>query len=141
MTLVVTVIVTVIMTVTGNVIMTGTAIGTVIGTVIGTMMSAMTKCWQHPCEQTIFIPRIPLILKDMPQEFKRLQFLVKVSFTMFIYKSWGETLKTVGLHLIESRFSHDQLYVRCSTVGNGNNLFILIPNGKTKRMFNKLLTH
>ncbi|CAM1309914.1 Uncharacterised protein at_DN2240 [Pycnogonum litorale] len=33
---------------------------------------------------------------------------------------------------MESCFSHGQLHVGCSRVGNGKNLFIFTPNGKTQ---------
>lgn len=44
--------------------------------------------------ETEFIPRIPLIPNDLPFEFKRLQFPLKVCFAMTINKSQGQTLKT-----------------------------------------------
>ncbi|CAM1327328.1 Uncharacterised protein r2_g3635 [Pycnogonum litorale] len=84
--------------------------------------------------ETVFIPRIPLIPPDMPFEFKRLQFPVRVSFAMSINKAQGQSLKVTGLHLLQPCFSHGQLYVGCSRVGNGNDLFILTPNGKTKNV-------
>ncbi|XP_029643223.1 uncharacterized protein LOC115217612 [Octopus sinensis] len=83
--------------------------------------------------ETVFNPRIPLIL-DMLHTFKRLQFPVKVSFAMSINKSQGQSLKIVGLHLMQRCFSHDQLYIGCSRVGNGNNLFILTPKGSSKNV-------
>ncbi|CAM1327207.1 Uncharacterised protein r2_g3622 [Pycnogonum litorale] len=84
--------------------------------------------------ETVFIPRIPLIPLDMPFEFKRLQFPVKVSLAMSINKAQGQSLKVTGLHLLQPCFSHGQLFVGCSRVGNGNDLFILTPNGKTKNV-------
>ncbi|XP_025414746.1 uncharacterized protein LOC112686595, partial [Sipha flava] len=39
--------------------------------------------------ETVFVPRIPLIPNDHPFEFKRLQFPLKVCFTMTINKSQG----------------------------------------------------
>ena len=82
----------------------------------------------------VFIPRIPLIPSDMPFQFKRLQFPVKPSFAMSINKSQGQTLKVVGLNLTEPVFSHGQLYVGCSRVGNPNSLFVLVSDGKTKNV-------
>ncbi|CAM1312468.1 Uncharacterised protein r2_g2286 [Pycnogonum litorale] len=55
--------------------------------------------------QTVFIPRIPLITPDMPFEFKRLQFPVRVSFAMSINKAQGQSLKVTGLHLLQPCFS------------------------------------
>ena len=43
-------------------------------------------------------------------------------------------MKVTGLHLMQLCFSHGQLYVACSRVGNGRNLFILAPNKKKKKM-------
>ena len=42
--------------------------------------------------ESAFIPRIPLIPSDVPFEFRRLQFPVKLSFAMSINKSQGQTL-------------------------------------------------
>ena len=65
-----------------------------------------------------FIPRIPLIPSNVPFEFKRLQFPVRLSFAMSINKSQGQTLAVAGLHLVEPCLSHGQLYVGCSRVGS-----------------------
>ncbi|XP_029638124.1 uncharacterized protein LOC115213330 [Octopus sinensis] len=70
----------------------------------------------------VFIPRIPLIPEDMLFEFKRLQFPVRVSFAMSIDESQRQSLKIVGLHLMQLCFFHGQLYVGCSR--NGNNHFM-----------------
>ncbi|XP_050552387.1 uncharacterized protein LOC126911142 [Spodoptera frugiperda] len=56
--------------------------------------------------ETVFIPRIPLIPNDIPFEFKRLQFPLKVCFAMTINKSQGQTLKFAGIDLREHCFSH-----------------------------------
>ncbi|KAL8600890.1 hypothetical protein ACOMHN_045028 [Nucella lapillus] len=84
----------------------------------------------------IFIPRIPLVPSsaDLPFEFKRLQFPLRVSFAITINKSQGQSLKVAGLKLDNSVFSHGQLYVGCSRVGNPDNLHILAPEGRTKNI-------
>ena len=84
--------------------------------------------------EDVFIPRIPIIPTDMPFNFKRLQFPIKLSFAMSINKAQGQTLKVAGLHLGEPCFSHGQLYVGCSRVGTERNLYILAPNKKTKNI-------
>jgi len=61
--------------------------------------------------ETVFVPRIPLIPSDHPFEFKRLQFPLKVCFSMTINKSQGQTLKFAGIILRENCFSHRQFYV------------------------------
>jgi len=82
----------------------------------------------------VLIPRIPLIPTDMPFEFKRLQFPVRLSFAMSINKAQGQTLQVCGLNLEEPCFSHGQLYVACSRVGTPNCLFVYAPNGQTKNI-------
>ncbi|RYE13994.1 MAG: hypothetical protein EOP45_20325, partial [Sphingobacteriaceae bacterium] len=74
--------------------------------------------------EEVLIPRIPIISTDMPFEFKRMQFPVKLAFAMTINKAQGQTLKVVGLNLTKSCFSHGQLYVGCSRVGTPKALFI-----------------
>ena len=83
--------------------------------------------------QNVFIPSIPIIPTDCPIEFKRLQYPIRLSFAMTINKSQGQTLKAVGLNLKEAVFSHGQLYVGCSRVGNPNNLVIMSDNKLTKK--------
>ncbi|XP_052821802.1 uncharacterized protein LOC128247061 [Octopus bimaculoides] len=61
-----------------------------------------------------FVPRIPIKPTDMPFEFKRTQFPVRLCFAMSINNAEGQAFKFTGLHLIEPCFSHGQLYVRCS---------------------------
>ena len=87
--------------------------------------------------EDVFIPRIPLRPSNTPIEFKRLQFPVRLSFGMTINKSQGQTLKVVGLDLEEPCFSHGQLYVGISRVGDESNLYILAQNGRTKNIVYK----
>ncbi|XP_067633737.1 ATP-dependent DNA helicase PIF1-like [Eurosta solidaginis] len=56
--------------------------------------------------EIVLIPRIPLIPTDMPIEFKRLQFPVRLSFVMSINKAQGQRLQICGLNLEEPCFSH-----------------------------------
>lgn len=81
--------------------------------------------------EDVFIPRIPLRPTDLPFQFQRLQFPVRLAFAITINKSQGQTLKITGLHLETPCFSHGQLYVACSRVPCGNNLYIFTPNEKT----------
>ena len=85
----------------------------------------------------VFIPRIPLIPSNMPFQFKRLQFPVKVCFGMTINKAQGQTLKVVGLHLLTPCFSHGQLYVGCSRVGDPDNLFVYCNADTTRKVVYK----
>jgi ATP-dependent DNA helicase PIF1 len=61
--------------------------------------------------EDVFIPWIPIIPTDMPFEFKRLQFPVRLAFAMSIYKAQGQSLKVAGINLQTPCFSHGQLYV------------------------------
>ena len=87
--------------------------------------------------ENVFITRIPLITSDMPFQFKRLQFPVRLSFAMPINKSQGQTLEVVGLNLTEPVFSHGQLYVGCSRVGDPNNLCVHCNGNKTRNVVYK----
>jgi ATP-dependent DNA helicase PIF1 len=82
----------------------------------------------------VFIPRIPLISEDLGFSFKRLQFPVRIAFAMTINKAQGQSLKVAGIHLESPCFSHGQLYVACSRVGNPHNLYIHCKDGKTKNI-------
>lgn len=84
--------------------------------------------------QTELIPRIPIIPSDMPFEFKRIQFPVRLAFAMTINKSQGQSLQVCGLNLETPCFSHGQLYVGCSRVGKPSSLFIFANEGKTKNV-------
>lgn len=85
--------------------------------------------------QMAFIPRIRMIPTDLPFQFKRLQFPVKVSFAITINKSQGQTYNFVGVDLRSDCFSHGQLYVGLSRTGNPDHQIILIPSGnKTKNV-------
>ena len=74
-----------------------------------------------------------MIPTDMLFEFKRVQFPIRVAFTMTINKSQGQSLSVRGLNLNNPCFSHGQLYVACSCVGKPSALFVLVPNTKTKK--------
>lgn len=87
--------------------------------------------------KTVFIPRIPLISDELPINFKRLQFPVKLAYSMTINKSQGQTFKCCGIDLSEPCFSHGQLYVACSRVGTPSNLYVYAPNNKTKNIVYK----
>lgn len=77
---------------------------------------------------------------DMPFEFKRIQFPIRLAFTMTINKSQGQSLSVCGLNLENACFSHGQLYVACSRVGKPSALFVLAPDNKTKNVvYHKVL--
>jgi ATP-dependent DNA helicase PIF1 len=84
--------------------------------------------------EDVFIPRIPMVPNDMPFEFKHLQFPVCLAFAMSINKAQGQSLQVAGINLGTPCFSHGQLYVACSRVGTGKNLYVFAPDGKTRNI-------
>jgi len=84
--------------------------------------------------EEVLLPRIPMIPTDVPFEFKRLQFPVRLAFSMTINKSQGQSLQVCGLDLGNPCFSHGQLYVACSRVGKPSDLFVYAPEGKTQNI-------
>ncbi len=79
----------------------------------------------------IFIPRIPISPSDttFPFRMQRRQFPIRPCFAMTANKSQGQTLSKVGLYLTKDFFSHGQLYVAMSRVGDKRNIKILTQNG------------
>jgi ATP-dependent DNA helicase PIF1 len=84
--------------------------------------------------EDVFIPRMPLSPSDLPFDFKKLHFPVRLAFAMSINKAQGQSLEVAGINLESSCFSHGQLYVACSRDGSGKNLFIFAPEGKTRNI-------
>ena len=68
--------------------------------------------------KTTFIPRLSITpsSSQVPFDFCRRQFPVKVSFAMSINKSQGQSVDNVGLDLRNAVFTHGQLYVAVSRV-------------------------
>jgi ATP-dependent DNA helicase PIF1 len=82
--------------------------------------------------RTVFIPRLDITPTDnekMPFTFTRRQFPVRPAFAMTVNKSQGQTLKMVGLFLPESVFSHGQLYVALSRVGDRLAIRVMVVGG------------
>ncbi|GFV00106.1 ATP-dependent DNA helicase PIF6 [Trichonephila clavipes] len=84
--------------------------------------------------EDVLLPRIPMIPIDMPFEFKRLPFPVRLAFAMTINKAQGQSLQVCRLNLENQCFSHGQLYVACSRIGKPSDLFVYAPDGKTRNI-------
>jgi len=80
----------------------------------------------------VYIPRITLFPKKVEQfgfEWTRLQFPVCPAFAMTINASQGQTLKKVGVWLVDGpAFSHGQLYVAASRVGRPEDVLFAVKN-------------
>ena len=68
-----------------------------------------------------------------PFQFKRKQFLVRLSFAMMVNKAQRRTIPNVGVYLPEPVFSHGQLYVALSKATARSNIRILIVSPGDKK--------
>ncbi|PNF16574.1 hypothetical protein B7P43_G07217 [Cryptotermes secundus] len=84
--------------------------------------------------EDVLIPRIPMIPTDVPFQFKRLQFPIRLAFAFTNNKAQGQSLELCGLDLGRDCFSHGQLYVACSRFSKPDNLCICTDNGTTKNI-------
>ena len=79
---------------------------------------------QYKGEEVMF-PKIPLIPSDYPFNFIKLQFPIKLCFSMTINKSQGQSFKVMVLDLETECFAHGQLYVGCSRARKEKKIYIL----------------
>ena len=84
--------------------------------------------------EVVFIPRIPLIPTDVPFAFRRLQFPIRLAFSLSINKSQGQSFGVCGISLQTACFSHGQLYVACSRSGSPQTLIVLAQDRQTKNV-------
>ena len=77
---------------------------------------------------TIMIPKIPIHIKQggFPFILKQIQWPVRIAYVMFVNKAQGRTFTKCGLLLLNSVFTHGQLYVGLSICGEPNNLSIYV---------------
>ena len=84
-----------------------------------------------------FIPRIKFNTspEDFPYIVTRLQFPVRLCFSMTVNKSQGQSFGTVAVDLRSQVFSHGQFYVAMSRVKDVRQLFLLVqaPHGPVSR--------
>jgi hypothetical protein len=83
--------------------------------------------------ETVYVPRITL--KHEPDAYctvamYRKQYPVAPAFALTINKAQGQTLARVGVYLAHSAFSHGQLYVAASRVGDPRALQFFVPGGR-----------
>ncbi|XP_076029107.1 ATP-dependent DNA helicase Pif1-like [Oratosquilla oratoria] len=81
--------------------------------------------------EQVLLPRIKLINEE-PIKFSRLQFPVRLSYALTINKSQVQTFKKVGLNLTNEVFTHGQLHVAVSRIGDPRNLYYYQEEEKTK---------
>jgi hypothetical protein len=79
------------------------------------------------------IPRITTTTNRLkwPFTLQRRQFPLQLAFAMTINKAQGQTMKIVGIYLLEPVFTHGQLYVALSRATCVNDIFVFCPNGRT----------
>ena len=101
-----------------------------------TINNRILVCKLAGTNKEVFIPRIKFIPEagEYSYDWARLQFPVRVAFATTINKSQGQTLSKVGVWLPSPVFSHGQLYVACSRVGNPDNLHIAIKQELGQQM-------
>jgi hypothetical protein len=90
-------------------------------------------------EVEVHLPRIKLhALEDgtFPFKWSRKQFPVSPAFATTINKSQGQTLKVAGIYLSDPCFTHGQLYVAVSRVGDPDNIRLAIKRERGD-MFHK----
>ena len=99
--------------------------------------------------RSVLLPRIQTETADFDEygfKWQRLQFPVKLAFAMTINKSQGQTLSKVSVWLRDLCFSHGQLYVAASRVGDPDNIQFALkfqsdlpPNVTRNIVFKELL--
>ncbi|GBM34040.1 hypothetical protein AVEN_162220-1 [Araneus ventricosus] len=82
--------------------------------------------------ESYLISRIPLIPSDsnIPFQFKRKQFPIRLAFSMTINKAQGQTFDKICLDLSKPVFSHGQLYVGLSRVRSFDSVTVVSPNSE-----------
>ena len=100
------------------------------------------QCRLEGSERIVLIPRILFIPQsnDFPFEWSRRQFPVMPAFAMTINRSQGQTLNFVGIWLRKQCFTHGQLYVGCSRVGDPKKLkFAIMKEGAGNKDVNNVV--
>ena len=86
----------------------------------------------------VLIPRIKLAPSDvnLPFTLQRVQFPIRLCYSMTINKSQGQTFDRLGIYLQAPVFSHGQLYVAFSRAKSFQDIFIQVCQTNTQGHFN-----
>jgi ATP-dependent exoDNAse (exonuclease V) alpha subunit len=84
--------------------------------------------------QRVLIPRIKLAPSDhnLPFTLQRVQFPVRLAYSMIINKAQGQTFNKLGIFLPTPVFSHGQLFVAFSRAKSFKNIFVQVMNNTTQ---------
>ena len=83
-----------------------------------------------------YIPRIPLAppnSNDLHTPFRRIQFPIRLAFSMTINKAQSQSLQQIGLYLYPEVFTHNQLYITLNRVTSKAGLSIITPGDLPRR--------
>jgi ATP-dependent exoDNAse (exonuclease V) alpha subunit len=88
--------------------------------------------------ERVLIPRIKLAPSDasLPFILQRIQFPLRLSYSMTINKSQGQTFDKLGIFLSAPVFSHGQLYVAFSRARSFKDIHVKIAQSTTQGRFN-----
>jgi ATP-dependent DNA helicase PIF1 len=88
--------------------------------------------------QRVLIPRLKLAPSDpnLPFTLQRIQFPIRLSYSMTINKSQGQTFDRVGIYLPAPVFAHGQLYVAFSRARSFDDIYIQICQTHIQGIFN-----
>ena len=95
-------------------------------------------------QDDIILPAVSLTSgeeDDLPFQMKRVQFPVRLSFSMTINKSQGQTFDRVGLLLTSPAFSHGQLYVAFSRARNAQSVRVGMHSDGNGRFVTKNIVY
>ncbi|GBM45495.1 hypothetical protein AVEN_210227-1 [Araneus ventricosus] len=92
----------------------------------------------HTKRSRASVPRITLSPSDsnLPFQFQRRQFPIRLGFAMTINKSQGQSLRKVGIYLPQPVFSHEMLYVAFSRATSRRCVRVLIIDTKKQGKLN-----